>query len=709
MNMEKHNNGNSQLPITEHRHLLKRISSKLVIAVVVAVILPFFGLVYFIDSQIDTRLKENIVKQSLLSIAGELSGEINTMMRKRNTDIQIMSTDVLGDRAVTEYLREVQPLKIKGQAPQSKAWNSKALVKLFNDPDSDEMWSWQNYWRRHQTDMFNRYIRYRKVYDLILLIAPDGKLVTCNSINTDGALMGQPTISALFDRDFSKEKWFKEAMDGKVARINKHQSQLLPPNYQPAREDQAYNYHIGFAAPLKSYSRENTKTGVILTLVNWYHIQHIVDFPGIKAYFSGLVRDKEPSPYAWIWADNANLILAHKDRTLYGETITGSRVNLPQMVDDALSGPHGLYQEYSFRGIHKNAAYYHCRGPEAGDLNGGFGWIVGVGIDNTDIYAMSGQLRRLLYKSSAVVTLLVILWIMAVARRTTRPILALQRHMKNVSHGNLERKIHLDTGDEISDLAEAFNQMLHELKEKRAQLIKAEKDAAWQEMAQQISHDIKNTLTPIKLSVDLLKQSAKDHSLDNKENNQQILVQTLQLIDSQVGNLQKIAIDFYEFAGGRKPLQEKCHIAGTVKEVLALNRSWTQDSNIEVRGEEQLDSPGSQEIAVLGDGMKLHRVLTNIVSNAIQSMPDGGSLSVELYPHGQWAVLEIRDTGAGIPDDVRLHLFEPYFTTRSKGTGLGLAIAKRVIEDSGGTISLEPNLKDGNTGTMARVCLPLHK
>jgi signal transduction histidine kinase len=467
-------------------------------------------------------------------------------------------------------------------------------------------------------------------------------------------------------------------------------------------EDPASKYHIGFCAPVKCFSFKRDSIGVIYALVNWRHIQKLMDVPRIKAYFSGLVRDKEPSPYAWIWGADANTILAHKDRSLYGETIDGPRVNLPQMVEDARSSPFGLYREYTFRNKQKNAAFYHCNGADQGPQHSGFGWVVGVGIDNDDIYAMAGALRRLLYTSTAVVSFLVILWIMMVARRTTRPILSLQKHMRKVSNGNLETHVKTDTGDEVSDLADAFNRMILELKEKREQLIKAEKNAAWREMARQISHDIKNTLTPIKLSVDLLKQSCGNHSA----NYQQILQQTLQLIDGQITNLQKIAVDFHEFTGGRNSILVECDLEAIMMEVLELNRAWANELNIKIEAVKAAENQENQKVKVMADSMKLHRVLTNIVSNAFQAMPNGGTLTVSFQNRDNWIILEIRDTGVGIPGDVREHLFEPYFTTRSKGTGLGLAIAKRVLEEFDGTIALEPNEAPGGVGTAARIRLP---
>jgi signal transduction histidine kinase len=666
-------NGDSTLITRESRHFLKGISSKLILAVLVAVIIPFFGLVYFIDTQIDTRLKENIVRQSLLGVAGDLAGKIDKLIRDCNTDMGLLASSIFGDAAINEYLSETKNQR------------------------GDKVW------RKSQTDLFNQHIRFRQVYDLILLVGPDGKLVTCSTINLDGTALGEEIVRELYSLDFSKESWYKEALAGDISRKDKHKSPYLTgPNGSDLNALPETLYHIGFAVPVKSFSPQDRYSGVLYSLVNWRHIQELVDVPGIKSYFNGLVKDKEPSPYAWIWGADANTILAHKNRKLYGLKVNGPEINLPQMVEDGNSSFSGHYREYSYLGVMKNASYHHCKGPSAGPLDGGFGWLVGVGIDNTDIFAMSSELSQLLYTSTGIVIVLVIIWTMAVARRTTKPILTLQKHIGDVSNGNLEERVHINTGDEINDLADDFNLMIQELKEKRAQLIKAEKNAAWKEMAQQISHDIKNTLTPIMLSIDLLKQSALDHS----PNYQEILQQTLTLIDNQVGNLQQISSNFYEFTGGRKSKLCAIDLSLVLAQVLQLNRAWAEELNIRIVGLEALTDENRIKVVVMVDDMKFHRLLTNLVSNAFQAMPDGGILSVKVSAREGWAILEIIDSGIGIPDDVREHLFEPYFTTRSKGTGLGLAIAKRVVEETNGTITLEPNFAAG-VGTVAHIRLPI--
>ncbi len=109
---------------------------------------------------------------------------------------------------------------------------------------------------------------------------------------------------------------------------------------------------------------------------------------------------------------------------------------------------------------------------------------------------------------------------------------------------------------------------------------------------------------------------------------------------------------------------------------------------------------------VMADLGKLRRVFVNLVSNALQAMPEGGQLRVDSETLGDEVRIRFWDTGVGIPEDARDHLFEPYFTTKSEGTGLGLAISKRVVEEMGGTIALE-SAPEGR-GTVATVCLPVH-
>jgi hypothetical protein len=123
------------------------------------------------------------------------------MMRKRNTDLLIMASDILGDRSILEHIREIELLKLQGQVSRAdglNTWGPNAVQRWTQDPESDERWYWKTFWRRTQTEMFNQYIRLRSVYDLFLLVGPEGQLVTCSTVNPDGSLLSQKNLTALF-------------------------------------------------------------------------------------------------------------------------------------------------------------------------------------------------------------------------------------------------------------------------------------------------------------------------------------------------------------------------------------------------------------------------------------------------------------------------------------------------------------------------------
>jgi nitrogen fixation/metabolism regulation signal transduction histidine kinase len=350
---------------------------------------------------------------------------------------------------------------------------------------------------------------------------------------------------------------------------------------------------------------------------------------------------------------------------------------------------------YEFRGVGKSAAYKHCRSV----AEGGFGWVVGVGMDNQDITATLDELQSVLLKATIVVVLLVVLGTAIVARRTTAPILRLQQATRRVAAGDLTARSGVTSADELGDLGRAFDEMTKEIDESRRQLVKAEKERAWREMARQVAHEIKNPLTPIQLSVNLLKRARDEGSPEYPV----IFERTVELVLRQVDNMKRIASDFAAFAGARASRPERLDVSALYAEVLDLNAAWASEAKVEVRR-------ALCTAFVRADAHELRRVLINLVSNAIEAMPQGGvleaSITLTTGKDGRLMALELRDTGVGLSETARSRLFEPYFTTRTHGTGLGLAIARRLVEEMNGTIELEPR-KDSDRGTVARIQLPL--
>jgi len=639
--------------------MIRRISTKWVLAVLAAVVVPFVGFAFFVNTKVSSRLAGDVVRYHLLSLAGDLAGRIDEEIGERRLDAELLASDPILEWFVT------------GAADRSFAAN---LEKRFN-----------------------LLVQRVDSFDLVVAVDGSGRYAVSNARGKGGEDLPAGVLEALRKRDFSKEAWFQAAMRDGSALVDCHTTPLLDPTATPAPIGTVPGpLHLGFGHRIQDTRSGGQPAGVVFLLMNWEFIEAEVSQFGVRRLQRGggspaqiaVGEDIYTSSYAWIWRSDADTIIAHPRRDLYGRRVSVEPVALPELVESARTSPWGMYPDYSFRGVPKKAAFKHCRSAD----EGGFGWVVGVGIDNADIYAPVKQLQDVLYGASAVVLLIVVFWTVMIARRTTRPILELSEHTRRIAGGDLDARIDLATQDELGALAEDFNDMTIQLKENREQLVKAEKDAAWREMARQVAHEIKNPLTPISLGAGLLKRA---HDEGSDEFND-ILDRTILMIQRQVENMREIARDFHAFAGEHKQPQV-VDLGQLIDEVLDLNSSWIESQSIELRRE------GSNGI-VRADPGELRRALVNLVHNALEAMADGGVLTVSLGGTLEEVVLEIRDTGHGIDPEVENRLFEPYLTTRSSGTGLGLAIVRRVVEDLGGHVELI-NSPDG-VGAIASLALP---
>lgn len=652
--------------------MIRRISTKFLLAVLAAVVVPFLGFAIFVETQMAGRLSKDVVLYSLKGLAADLAVRIDRDVEEFNTNTALLAADPGSYLAIDEAQRE-RAGELEGETLDVR--------RLMRDT---------------QVDQFNNWVLAKRDYDLLLLVGADGRFVISNSIGRSGLGLSEDVLLALESRDYSHEVWFEAARVGQPFRLDQHESELLPPRHDGAKDPE--NYHIGFSAPVywpvdaDHPERSRQFLGAIFVLVNWSRIQQEVESPVLSSYFQGLVGpDEFPSAYGWVWAADADTILAHRDPSLYGESISSSgRVHLPEMAAAARASDWGLYPEYDFQGRRKNAAFKHTRAP----AQGGFGWVVGVGIDNDDIFRGVRGLRTLLFQATLVVLLVSIVWTMVVARRTTAPIVELREHVMKVGAGDLEARNQVTSADELGELGRELNRMTGELREAREKVVRAEKEAAWREMARQVAHDIKNPLTPIQVSAELCKRAHDERSPEFER----IFERTMEITLRQVAHLREVASDFHALTGVRKGSFERVHVGRLMGEVLDLNRAWALERRIEL----EFERDGGE---VLADVPALRRVLQNLVSNAFEAMPDGGRLHVRVGSTSERVEFELRDSGVGLSPEVQARLFEPYFTTRSTGTGLGLAIAHRVIEDLGGGIEIT-NATPG-PGALVRLWLPL--
>ena len=229
-------------------------------------------------------------------------------------------------------------------------------------------------------------------------------------------------------------------------------------------------------------------------------------------------------------------------------------------------------------------------------------------------------------------------------------------------------------------------------------LEKAQRLAAWQEVARRIAHEIKNPLTPIQLSAQRLRKRYLDRIGEDRD----IFDQCTATIVAQVDEIKKLAGEFSDFARMPKLRRETADLGRLAEEVVFLYREAHRTLHFTCRVDPAL-------VPFPFDAVQVKRVLINLLDNAVTVLGDGGAIEVRVGPapasDPPMALLQVADNGPGIPADVRLRIFEPYFSTRKSGTGLGLAIAHTIVSEHGGTIRCRDNLP---TGTVFTVELPLY-
>ncbi|GAB3806136.1 HAMP domain-containing sensor histidine kinase [Spirosoma humi] len=268
---------------------------------------------------------------------------------------------------------------------------------------------------------------------------------------------------------------------------------------------------------------------------------------------------------------------------------------------------------------------------------------------------------------------------------------------------NLERPndpVHWQSDDEIGLLIREYNRMLVKLEESKQALAQTEKQSAWREMAKQVAHEIKNPLTPMKLTLQHLQRTFPNPKEGSgaPDPARRIILRTFDSLLDQIDNLSDIATSFSEFAKMPLPKKETFEVTGVFNKTADL---YADDKRISLRRE-----INNGPIMAVGDRQLIGRILTNLLINAIQSVPPGRKpeIDLKLYTNTDTVQIEIHDNGAGIPEAIRSKVFLPNFSTKRGGSGLGLAIAKRGVEHAGGTIWFETT---DNVGTTFFVTLPL--
>jgi signal transduction histidine kinase len=273
----------------------------------------------------------------------------------------------------------------------------------------------------------------------------------------------------------------------------------------------------------------------------------------------------------------------------------------------------------------------------------------------------------------------------------TFPLRMITRSLSRTSLKEDNKLLDWHSNDEIGWMVQEYNRMVMNLDRSKVELARSQRESAWREMAQQVAHEIKNPLTPMKLTLQQLDMQLREGNATKDKTEASIKNLLIQL-----EILNEIASSFSSFARMPSPVLERIELIGIIEKAVALQAD---------AGTVAFTS-GVRKVIVMGDAQLLTRIFSNLIINGLQSGRNLVPVRLEVIAdiRDGHALISFKDNGRGIDENVRDKVFLPHFTTKKSGSGLGLAIARQGIELSGGRIWFE---SDGKTGTTFFVSLPL--
>ncbi len=292
----------------------------------------------------------------------------------------------------------------------------------------------------------------------------------------------------------------------------------------------------------------------------------------------------------------------------------------------------------------------------------------------------------------ALLALFAIVVAVLISVQITRPLELIRERISMVNIAGHNELIEYSGNDEVGQLIREYNRMVEELAWSAKELARNQRESAWREMAKQIAHEVKNPLTPIKLSLQYLVKAKKDGVPDWDQRFQKFSESLVE----QINTLTNIANEFSSFAKLPNANISEVNLYKLLTDIVTLYSGY-KNMNI------TLTNKLSYEPTVMADREQLLRVFNNLVKNAIQSIERGkqGVISINILLGFDKSVrVEVRDNGSGIPEDVLPKLFTPNFTTKSGGSGLGLAITREIVHGFGGSIKVNTIVGEGSSFTV---------
>ena len=281
-----------------------------------------------------------------------------------------------------------------------------------------------------------------------------------------------------------------------------------------------------------------------------------------------------------------------------------------------------------------------------------------------------------------------------VSRSIAKPVEALRAGMERVSQGDLSHRVQPQGTSEVRFLGGSFNRMVEEIQASRRALLRAERLAAWREVARAVAHEIRNPLTPIQFAL----QRLRDEARRGEPPRAAVVEENVEGILREVRSLQEFATSFSAVAQLPEPQFAETNLESLVEDAAKLYRG---SSPVEFRVEVERPVP-----LAWADAGQIQRVIVNLIKNASEAMAGRGVITLRVRraddAHGG-VILEVEDDGPGMDPATLERATHPGFTTKSSGSGLGLTLVQRIVEQHGGRFAIESS---PGIGTRARIVIP---
>ena len=296
--------------------------------------------------------------------------------------------------------------------------------------------------------------------------------------------------------------------------------------------------------------------------------------------------------------------------------------------------------------------------------------------------------------AAILVGLLLSLW---VAARITRPVEELAEGAREVATGRWDTRIDVRGTDEIGQLGTAFNDMTRTLAVQKEKLVQTERVAAWRELARRLAHELRNPLFPMQITVENMQRSKQLEAKQFLE----VFNESTATLKTELANLNTIVGRFSDFSKMPTAQFTKVNVNEVLRAAVRLfEAQFNAVGKPTITTELFLTEPLPE---IDADADLLHKAFQNLVLNALDAMPAGGTLTLRTFERERNIRIEVADTGKGLTPEECSRLFTPYYTTKQQGTGLGLAIVQSVVSDHHGTISVT---SDEGRGSSFKIELP---